>query len=148
MSISVDASKCNGCGVCVKACPTAAIEVKDKLATITLDNCTLCGACVSSCRFDAIAIDIDKQPAEDLDKYKGVWVFGEQRDGCVAPVVFELINVGRSLADARKSELAVVILGHNISEAVEELARYPVDKVYVYEAPELESTTPNGIAGC
>ncbi len=42
-----------------------------------------------------------------------------------------------SLADARKSELAVVILGHNLGEAVEELASYPVDKVYVCEAPEL-----------
>ena len=138
MSISVDASRCNGCTVCVKACPTAAIEIKDKLATIALESCTMCGACVNSCRFNAISIDIDKQPVEDLDKYEGVWIFGEQRDARVAPVVFELINVGRTLADALKSKLGVVILGHNISDAVEQLACYPVDKVYVYEAPELE----------
>ena len=69
MSISVDASKCNGCTGCVKACPTAAIEIKDKLATIALESCTMCGACVSSCRFNAISIDIDKQPVEDLDKF-------------------------------------------------------------------------------
>lgn len=138
MSITVDASKCNGCTLCVKACPTGAIEVKDKLATITLDNCTLCGACLSACRFTAISIDIEKQPVEDLGRYSGVWVFGEQRSGKVAPVVFELINVGRDLANARGSELSVIILGHQISDAVEELASYPVDKVYVYEAPELE----------
>lgn len=138
MSISVDASKCNGCTLCVKSCGTNAIEVKDKLATITIENCTMCGACVSTCRFKAISIDIEKQAAEDLSKYMGVWVFGEERDGKVAPVVFELINIGRTLADARKTELAVVILGNNISEAVEDLASYPVDKVYVYEAPELE----------
>lgn len=138
MSISVDASKCNGCTLCAKSCGTNAIEIKDKLATITVENCTMCGACVAACRVGAISIDIDKQPAEDLDKYKGVWVFGEQRNGRVAPVVFELINIGRSLADARKSELAVMILGHNLSDAAEELASYPVDKVYVYEAPELE----------
>ena len=81
MSISVDASKCNGCTLCVKSCGTNAIEVKDKLATITIENCTMCGACVSACRFKAISIDIEKQPQEDLDKYKGVWVFGEQREG-------------------------------------------------------------------
>lgn len=138
MSITVDSSKCNGCTLCVKACPTQAIEVKDKLATITLEACTFCGACVSSCRFNAISIDIDKQPVEDLSKYKGVWVFGEQRHGKVAPVVFELVNIGRSLADARNTELAVVILGHNLNEAVEDLASYPIDKVYVYEAPELD----------
>ncbi len=139
MSISVDASKCTGCTLCVKACGTNAIEVKDKLATITLESCTMCGACVSSCKFNAISIDIEKQATEDLSRYKGVWVFGEQRDGKVAPVVFELINIGRTLADDRNTELAVVILGNNISEAVEDLASYPVDKVYVYEAPELEN---------
>ncbi len=138
MSIRVNETKCNGCSLCVKSCGTGAIEVKDKLATITIESCTMCGACVASCRFNAISIDIDKQPQEDLSKYKGVWVFGEQRDGKVAEVVLELINVGRDLADARKTELAVVILGHNISQAAEELAEYPVDKVYVYEAPELE----------
>lgn len=137
MSINVDASKCNGCGLCAKSCGTNAIEVKDKLATITIESCTMCGACVSTCHFKAISIDIEKQATEDLSKYKGVWVFGEQREGHVAEVVFELINVGRSLADARGTELAVVILGNNISDAVEELAGYPVDKVYVYEAEEL-----------
>jgi electron transfer flavoprotein alpha subunit len=139
MSIRVDADKCNGCTLCVKSCGTNAIEVKDKLATITLESCTMCGACVAACRFQAISIDIDKQPAEDLSKYKGVWVFGEQRNGHVAPVVFELINIGRDLANARKTELAVVILGSNLADAVSQLAEYPVDKVYVCEAPELEN---------
>ena len=137
MAISVN-SKCNGCGLCVKACPTGAIEIKDKLATIIEDSCTYCGACVSTCRFSAISIDIDKQATEDLSKYSGVWVFSEQRDGHVAPVVLELINVGRTLADARGQELAVVILGSDIGDAVEQLSKYPVDKVYVYEAPELK----------
>ena len=138
MSIKVAPTKCNGCTLCVKACPVDAIEVKDKLAVIDLDKCTLCSACVSACRFKAISIEVDKQPAEDLQNYKDVWVFGEQRDGKVAPVVFELINVGRQLADDRSSELSVIILGDNLDEAVADLASYPVDKVYVYEAPELE----------
>lgn len=137
MSIRVDASKCNGCTLCTKSCASNAIEVKDKLATIVLDNCTMCGACVSACRFKAISIDIDKQPVEDLDKYSEVWVFGEQREGKVAPVVFELINVGRDLANARNTKLAVVILGDDLTAAVSELSDYPVDKVYVCEAPEL-----------
>ncbi len=92
MSIFVDPAKCNGCGLCIKSCPLNLIEVKDKLATITVEGCTMCGACVAACRFNAITIDIEKQPVEDLDKYRGVWVFGEQRDGKVAPVVFELIG--------------------------------------------------------
>ena len=138
MSIRVDSSKCNGCTLCVKSCANNAIEVKDKLAAINLDLCNYCSACVSTCRFDAITIEIEKQATEDLSKYTNVWVFGEQREGKVAPVVFELIGIGRELADARKSELAVVILGNELDEAVKDLASYPVDKIYVYEAPELE----------
>ena len=141
MSIRVIDENCNGCGLCKRVCPTNAIEIEElpagKLATISLDSCTFCGACVSACRFKAIVIEIDKQPREDLGQYSGVWVFGEQFRGEVAPVVPELIGIGRELADARKCDLAVIILGDRIDAAVQELAQYPVDKVYVCEAPEL-----------
>lgn len=137
MSIRVIDEKCTGCGLCVKACPQGSIEVSNKLAIIDLDSCNLCGSCVSACRLRAIVIEIDKQPMEDLGTYSGVWVFGEQWRGKIAPVVLELINVGRDLANARGSELSVVVLGDQLQEAAEELAEYPVDKVYLYEAPEL-----------
>ena len=56
MSIKVIKDKCTGCTLCVKACPFAAIEIKDKLAIIDLEKCTLCGACVPTCKFKAIEI--------------------------------------------------------------------------------------------
>lgn len=138
MSIRVIEDKCNGCRLCEKACANMAIEVKDKLATIELDSCNLCGACVSTCRFRAITIDIEKQPVEDLSKFQDVWVYGEQREGKIAPVVLELIGIGRELADARGSNLAVILLGDEMDALAEELSEYPVDKVYVYQAPELK----------
>lgn len=137
MSIRVIEDKCNGCTLCVKACPQMAITVENKLAIIDLELCNYCGSCVSACRFRAIAIEIEKQPAEDLDQYGGVWVFGEQFRGRVAPVVIELIGIGRELADSRNTELAVVLLGDKLDDAAEDLADYPIDKLYVYEAPEL-----------
>ena len=138
MSIRVIEDKCNGCGLCVKSCPQAAVTVDPKkLAIIDVELCNYCGSCVSACKFKAIAIEIEKQAKEDLGQYKGVWVFGEQFRGKVAPVVFELIGVGRQLADDRGSELAVVILGSDLDKAAADLAEFPVDKVYVYEAPEL-----------
>ncbi len=138
MSIRVIEDKCSGCKLCTKVCPQGGISVEGKLATIELDSCTYCGACVSACKWNAIVIDIEKQPKEDLSQYKGVWVFGEQRDGKIAPVVLELIGEGRKLADKRGCELAVVVLGHQLGNLAEFLATYPVDKVYVYDSPKLE----------
>lgn len=137
MAIRVISDKCNGCGLCVKSCPVGAIEVTNKQAIIDLDLCNYCGSCVSACRFRAIVVDIDKQPTENLNHYKGVWVYGEHFKGNIAPVVLELIGIGRQLADNRKTELAVVLLGDSLDHAIEELAEYPVDKIYLYEAPEL-----------
>jgi len=142
MSIRVIKEKCNGCTLCERVCPQGGISVADKLATIEIEKCNFCGACVSACRFRAITIEIDKQPKEDLTKYKDVWVFGEQWRGKIAPVVFELINAGRQLADARNSDLAVIVLGNNLEEAANELSEYPVDKILLYESPELEDYDP------
>jgi electron transfer flavoprotein alpha subunit len=142
MSIKVSKEKCNGCTLCTRVCPQGGIEVKDKLATIELDKCSFCGACVSACRFRAISIDIEKQAKEDLTQYTGVWVFGEQWRGKVAPVVLELITAGRQLADQRKSELSVIVLGDDLESAAAELSEYPIDKVLLYEAPELANYDP------
>ena len=139
MSIKVTKEKCNGCSLCVRACPQGALEVKDKLATIELDKCNFCGSCVSTCKFRAITIEIEKQAKEDLSQYKDVWVFGEQWRGEIAPVVLELITAGRQLADTRGSKLAVIVLGDKLDKVAQTLSEYPVDKILLYEAPELES---------
>jgi len=137
VAIHVLAEKCNGCGLCVRSCPQGAITIENKLAVINLDLCNYCGSCVTACRLRAITIEIEKQPTEDLGQYSGVWVFGEQFRGKIAPVVFELIGIGRQLADDRKSELSVIVLGNGLDQATHELSQYPVDKIYLYEAPEL-----------
>lgn len=50
----VDEKRCNGCGICVKACRASAIELKDKLAVIDLKKCKNCGICIKTCPFDAM----------------------------------------------------------------------------------------------
>jgi len=123
-----------------------AISMDGKLATIALESCNFCGSCVSACKFKAITIEIEKQAREDLSAYSGVWVFGEQCDGQLAGVVPELIGAGRRLADARGSELGVVLLGENIANLAADVAKYPVDKVYVYDHAKLARYRPEPYA--
>ena len=56
-------------------------------------------------------------------EYKGVLVLGEQRDGQLKQVTFELLNVGRQLADKLGVELSCAVLGDNVANLEEILAR-------------------------
>ncbi len=137
--IEIIVNKCTGCKLCLKSCAYDAIVVNDKLAEIIAEKCTLCGACVSSCPFEAIMIRKEQQPVLDKDKYKGVWVYAEQRAGVLAPVVFELLGKGTDLAQDLECELTAVILGSNIGHLSEELIAYGADKVLVVDDSLLEN---------
>ncbi|MCD6553620.1 MAG: 4Fe-4S binding protein [Anaerolineae bacterium] len=52
--VYVDGERCQGCGVCVDACPTGAIRLVDGVATIEQSLCSECQACVDACPQGAI----------------------------------------------------------------------------------------------
>ncbi len=54
---SIDEEKCNGCGLCLKACPNDAISGEKKEAHLINDEvCVKCGICEEQCKFDAVII--------------------------------------------------------------------------------------------
>jgi electron transfer flavoprotein alpha subunit/NAD-dependent dihydropyrimidine dehydrogenase PreA subunit len=137
--VRIISEKCTGCRLCVKACPYNAIEVNDKKAVI-LDNCTSCGLCVSSCKFDAIAAENEETDGHvDTSGYKGVWVFGEQRLGQVLQVVFELLGIGRNLADNLGVPLSVILIGHEVEDHVNNLIAHGADNVYLVQHESLKN---------
>ena len=60
--ITIDPEKCNRDGICVKACPTAVIELSssDELPAPVKDfkeYCLACGHCVAVCPTGAFSLD-------------------------------------------------------------------------------------------
>ncbi|MBF0385942.1 MAG: electron transfer flavoprotein subunit alpha, partial [Candidatus Omnitrophica bacterium] len=137
--IKILKDKCTGCTLCVKVCPFIAISMSGKLAVIDYDKCTLCGACVESCKFKAIEIKKESSKTPNIEAYKGVWVFGEQKKGKIQSVVYELLGKGRELADKLGVELSCVVVGHNIKDKADELIHRGANNVYIVDAPELEN---------
>ncbi|MBI4857412.1 MAG: electron transfer flavoprotein subunit alpha [Acetobacterium woodii] len=143
MAIKVIDEKCIGCSKCQKSCPFDAITIENKIAVIG-DACTNCGTCIDVCPTDAILQEGTEKIVRDLSMYKGVWVFAEQREGKIMPVVFELLGEGKKLANEIGTELCAILCGSNVGGLTDELFAYGADKVYLADAPELEKYTTDG----
>lgn len=130
MAVTIIKEKCKGCSICVKNCPFDAITMEQKLAVIGA-SCTGCGACVEKCPFQAIEKEDANKEFVDLSAYHGVWVFAEQRNGKIMPVVMELLGEGKKLAGEVGCELSAILCGDGIQGLEKELFEYGADKVYV-----------------
>lgn len=143
MAVIVLKDKCIACEVCVSACPFDAIEMVDNKAHIT-DKCTACGVCVEECPVDAIKKEEEKKKDINIDEYRGVWVFAEQREGNLMNVSIELLGEGRKIADKLNTELTAILLGNNVNKLADRLVKYGADKVIYAESPLLEIYTTDG----
>lgn len=78
---------------------------------------------------------------KDLSSYKNVWIFAEQREEKIAPVVIELLGEGRKLAKEVDAELCAILLGKDVDGLAKELITFGADKVYVADDALLEKYT-------
>ena len=67
-SVSLDVSRCTGCTMCLKRCPTEAIRIKDGHAIIDPDRCLDCGVCIRYCPNNAKKATYSK--LDSVMKYK------------------------------------------------------------------------------
>lgn len=68
---------------------------------------------------------------------EGVWALGEERDGEIHPVSYEMLAWGRSLADALGAGLTAVIVGAKCVDGAQELIYHGADSVRAVVHQEL-----------
>ncbi|WP_321309864.1 electron transfer flavoprotein subunit alpha/FixB family protein [Marinifilum fragile] len=73
----------------------------------------------------------------NLEDYKGIYVFIEQREGVIQNVALELLGQARKLADELNDKVYAMFLGHNIADQAQSLIARGADEVIVVDAPEL-----------
>jgi len=119
------------------------VAVKAFIEKLKADG--LLGPVASPCGPAPTASGADSPPAKAVvteksgpDPKEGeVWVFVEQMEGKAARVSWELLGVGRKLADDLKTSLCAVALGNNIASLAAEAVSYGADVVYQVESPVL-----------
>ncbi|NLV77115.1 MAG: electron transfer flavoprotein subunit alpha [Tissierellia bacterium] len=143
MAVKVIQEKCIGCGICIDTCPFDAIDMVDEKAVIT-DKCTACGNCIDVCPKEAIIMEEREKNIINIDEYKGVWVFAEQREGKLLNVSIELIGEGRKIADELDTELTAILLGKDVEDLAKQLIKYGADNVLYGESELLQIYTTDG----
>lgn len=130
--LKFDAGKCNLCGICINKCPFGALSMEAEGIDVN-EKCKMCGVCVKTCPEKAIRFE-QKAGSVDKSEWNDILVYGEQTDGKIHPVVFELIGEAQRLAKVNNYNVKVVLTGGSgTKENAEELLSYGVSHIYVYE---------------
>lgn len=74
----------------------------------------------------------------NLNDYKGILVFAEQRDGVLQNVGLELVGKAKELAKSLDVPVTAALIGYNVRKLADTLGEYGADKVIVVDQPKLE----------
>ena len=75
---------------------------------------------------------------ENMEQYKGVFIYAQQVDGEISPIAFELLGKAKDLAGDLGTDVTAVLLGSNVKGLADSLAEYGANRVIVVDDPVLE----------
>ncbi|MBM3307715.1 MAG: 4Fe-4S binding protein [Candidatus Eisenbacteria bacterium] len=93
--ITIDESKCTGCGLCIPGCPEGALQIIDGKARLVSDlMCDGLGACIGTCPEGAITIE--EREAEPYDERKVMEGIVRQGPGTIRAHLAHLKDHGQT----------------------------------------------------
>lgn len=84
-------------------------------------------------------IEAPAEAALDFSDHKGIWVYVQHRSGEAAPVSWQLLGVGRQMAQEINAPVSAVVVGSDVRHLADEAIAYGADTVYLVDDPALAS---------
>ncbi|MBI5043811.1 MAG: 4Fe-4S binding protein [Nitrospirae bacterium] len=99
MPIKIIIEKCNGCQLCIPACPYGAIGMEGDKAVL-FESCVHCGICIDSCPLGAI-IEVSEsgETVQKTISFSNILVIGETDKAGITKLSREILGKAREFAD-------------------------------------------------
>lgn len=118
-------------------CPFDAFSYENNVLEVT-SACKMCKLCLKNGPKGVLILEEAEKTAIDKGLYKGIAVYVDHMEGKIHPVTLELIGKARELGRVIDHPVYALFMGNNITNQAEKLLNYGVDKVFVYDKPELK----------
>ncbi|KNZ42229.1 lactate dehydrogenase subunit LctC [Acetobacterium bakii] len=118
-------------------CPFDAFSYENDVLEVTA-ACKMCKMCLKNGPKGVLILEEAEKVAIDKSLYKGITVYVDHIEGKIHPVTLELIGKARELAKVTNHPVYALFMGTNITKQAKKLLTYGVDKVFVYDKPELK----------
>lgn len=135
----------------MKVCPFGGLDYKDGKLEFNA-GCKSCGLCARKGPAGLVTevVEEDNTPKIDKSLWRGVAVFMEVDIDGIHPVSFELIGKARELAAVINHPVYAILIApaKDIEKYADQALSYGVDRVFMYQAPELEVFNLERYAKC
>lgn len=120
----------------ITLCPFNAIERAGDSVEIN-SGCRMCRICIKRRPDIFVLAEPPRKLTVNKQEWQGIAVYIEHLDSVIHPVSFELIGKARELAGKTGQQVFCLLAGDKVKSLIDQLLEYGVDKVLVYDQPEL-----------